>query len=100
MSDTKRFGRLVGLVLLYVLASPIFAFLWLRKVGKTLKAYKSIRTGWMVCPHCHERNPVDVLSTCRRCGVTEYGSRLYCTNCKQVTRSFDCSGCGATIKAL
>lgn len=58
------------------------------------------RRGSIACPHCSFVNPLNVLSTCQRCGVTEFGSRLYCSSCRQVTRWFDCARCRATIKVF
>ena len=85
---------------LYVLASPVYlvkgALQW-RRIARGLAI---VRRGTIACPHCSHVNPLNVLSTCHRCGVTEFGSRLYCSNCRQVTRWFDCARCHATIKVF
>ena len=47
-----------------------------------------------------EKNQLDLLATCRRCGVTEFGSRLRCTNCGQTNAGFTCDSCGAFIRVL
>ncbi|HYC90564.1 MAG TPA: hypothetical protein VEO54_15210 [Thermoanaerobaculia bacterium] len=95
----KLFGR-IALGLLYVCASPIFVVQWLRKALKAIGRMPAVRAGFIVCPHCGVRNALDILAACRRCGTTEFGSRLYCTNCKQLSKVFACDRCTATIKVL
>lgn len=97
---TKVILRTAGLGLLYLLASPVYAFLGFRRFLKARRSLALVRAGFIDCPHCGLRNPLDVLSTCRRCGVTEFGSRLFCSNCRQITRWFDCARCRATIRVL
>lgn len=83
--------------LLCVLASPVYLFVGAWRVARVLRLRQKTRSGIVPCPHCGYENPLHVLMTCRRCGITEYGSRLYCTNCREVSKSFDCEGCTATI---
>jgi predicted RNA-binding Zn-ribbon protein involved in translation (DUF1610 family) len=92
--------RLVLLGVLYVLASPIYLLQALRRGAKALSRVPALRSGFVNCPHCGFRNPLDVLASCRRCGNTEFGSRLFCTTCKQLTKAFACDRCTATIKVL
>jgi len=94
--------RAVVLGVLYVLAAPLFALAWLLGLSKIMKRLRVLRAGWVTCPNpnCRTRNPLNVKATCRRCGMTEYGSRLFCTHCRQRTNWFDCTGCGASIKVL
>jgi uncharacterized paraquat-inducible protein A len=96
---TKLLGRLV-IGLLYVFASPIYVVQWLLRAAKALTRMSALRSGVVSCPHCGFANNVDALMTCRRCGTTEFGSRLYCTTCKQVSKAFACDRCAATIKVL
>lgn len=92
--------RAVGLAVLYVLAAPLFLVAWLLGLSKIARRLRTLRAGWVTCPSCGTRNPLNVKATCRRCGMTEYGSRLFCTQCRQVSKWFDCTGCGASIKVL
>jgi hypothetical protein len=91
--------RLLALVGLYVLASPIYAVLGVRKLVKLLRTRRSLASGEIVCPHCGVRNMLDVLATCGTCKVTEYGNRLRCS-CGEVSKGFDCDSCGVTIRVL
>ncbi|HEV7486332.1 MAG TPA: hypothetical protein VGQ65_11680 [Thermoanaerobaculia bacterium] len=88
------------LALLYVLALPIYAAKWLRRAVESLFNLSELRKGFIDCPHCGFRNPLDILALCRRCGMAEFGSRLYCTTCKQVTKAFPCDRCTAAIRVL
>jgi hypothetical protein len=92
--------RLIGLVLLYVLASPVYFVVFIRNVVKFCKGAKLMRTGYIDCPHCGETNVLDLLATCPKCRTTEYGNRLRCTACGENSRNFDCDYCGVTIKVL
>ena len=95
--------KLVGAVilgLLYILASPIYLLLGVLRFRKLLPGLRAARQGVIDCPYCKTPNPIDILATCRRCGVTEFGSRLYCSACRQVSTRFDCGRCHATIKVL
>jgi hypothetical protein len=97
--NTKLLGR-VAIALLYVFAAPIYFVRWLLGASKALKRMSALRTGVVTCPHCGCSNNVDALMSCRRCGTTEFGSRLYCSTCKQVSKAFACDRCTATIKVL
>jgi hypothetical protein len=92
--------RWIGLVLLYVLASPIYFFVFLRKAVKFLQGAALMRKGYIDCPHCSETNALDLLATCPKCRTTEYGNRLRCTACGEQSRAFDCDSCGVTIRVL
>ena len=96
--------RLSALATLYLIAAPVYL---IRAIGEWRRMTQRIgfwvdldRRGTIACPHCSFVNPINVLSTCHRCGVTEFGSRLYCSNCRQVTRWFDCARCHATVKVF
>jgi ribosomal protein S27AE len=95
----KFFGR-VALALLYLFASPVYVMKWLLNAKKSLQRVRALRSGVVPCPHCGFANHLDALMSCRRCGTTEFGSRLYCSNCKQVSKAFACDRCTATIKVL
>jgi uncharacterized paraquat-inducible protein A len=95
----KLLGSVV-VALLYVFAAPIYFVRWLLNASKALKRMSVLRTGVVTCPHCGFSNNVDALMSCRRCGTTEFGSRLYCSTCKQVSKAFACDRCTATIKVL
>jgi hypothetical protein len=97
--NTKLLGR-VAIALLYVFAAPIYLVQWFLRASKVLKRMSVLRTGVVTCPHCGFSNNVDALMSCRRCGTTEFGSRLYCSTCKQVSKAFACDRCTATIKVL
>lgn len=97
--DMKFVGRL-SLVLLYLFASPVYLMKWLLNAKKALQRIGALRSGVVTCPHCGGSNNLDALMTCRRCGTTEFGSRLYCSTCKQVSKAFACDRCTATIKVL
>ena len=92
--------RLSALGFLYVLASPVYFVLGVIQWRRVARGLAIVRRGVLPCQHCGHPNPLNVLSTCHRCGVTEFGSRLYCSNCRQVTRWFDCGRCHATIKVF
>lgn len=92
--------RIVALGFLYVLASPIYLIQALRRAMKAVSRMPALRSGFVNCPHCGFRNPLDILASCRRCGTTEFGSRLFCSTCKQLTKAFACDRCTATIRVL
>lgn len=92
--------RLSALAMLYIFAAPIYLVLAIGQWRRVARGLAIVRRGSIDCPHCRFVNPLNVLSTCHRCGVTEFGSRLYCSNCRQVTRWFDCARCHATIKVF
>jgi predicted RNA-binding Zn-ribbon protein involved in translation (DUF1610 family) len=92
--------RLIGLTLLAVLASPVYLVVFIRKAMKFSHGATLMRKGYIDCPHCGETNALDLLATCPKCRMTEYGNRLRCTACGEQSRSFDCDSCGVTIKVL
>lgn len=92
--------KTVALVVLYVLAAPALLVAWLVGLRRTVRKLQLLRAGWVTCTSCGSRNPLNVKATCRRCGITEYGSRLFCTQCRQVSTWFDCASCGASIRVL
>lgn len=97
MSNTTKIALLT---ILYIFAAPIYAVKWLLRLAKVLRSFRAARAGWLDCPHCGSRNALNILATCRRCGTTEFGSRLFCGNCRQITRAFPCDACTATIRVL
>jgi len=97
--NAKLFGR-VAIGLLYVFASPIYVLRWVLRTRKSIAKMAAIRGGVVTCPHCGFHNNLDALMTCRRCGATEFGSRIYCTSCRQLSKAFACDRCTATIKVL
>ena len=92
--------RLFTLVLLHVIAAPIYALRFAVRSIRTMARFRAVRLGAIECPHCHSENALDLLATCRRCGVTEFGSRLHCSNCGQTNSGFACDACGALIRVL
>ena len=92
--------RLIGLVLLYMLASPVYLVVFVRKAMRFSKGAALMRKGYMDCLHCSQTNALDLLATCPKCRTTEYGNRLRCTACGEQSRSFDCDYCSVTIKVL
>lgn len=103
MSDPRQrsFARwMVWQTCLYVLASPIYVVRFFARNVRRVTGFWASRRGEVICPHCRAANAMDVLATCRRCGMTEFGSRLYCSNCHQVTRAFPCGTCQAMIRVL
>ena len=97
MSSTTKIAILA---ILYIFAAPVYAVQWLLRFVKVLRSFRAVRTGWLDCPHCSTRNALNILATCRRCATTEFGSRLFCSNCRQITRAFPCDSCTATIRVL
>lgn len=92
--------RWMGLALLYVLASPVYAIVFVRKAVKLVSGALLMRKGRIDCPHCGATNVLDLLATCPKCRTSEYGNRLHCTVCGERSRTFDCDACGVTIKVL
>ncbi len=92
--------RLSAIATLYLFAAPVYLIRAIGQWRRIARGLAIVRRGTIACPHCSFVNPINVLSTCHRCGVTEFGSRLYCSNCRQVTRWFDCARCHATIKVF
>jgi uncharacterized paraquat-inducible protein A len=94
------FVRWLVLAVLYVFAAPVYLVRWILNTRKTLNRFRAVRDGVLRCPHCANVNSMNVLATCKRCGTTEFGSRLHCSNCKQTSKAFTCDFCTATIKVL
>jgi hypothetical protein len=92
--------RSLVLAALYVLASPVYLIRWILNTRKMLVRFRAVRCGILRCPHCGNVNSLNVLATCKRCGTTEFGSRLHCSTCKQTLKTFACDFCTATIKVL
>lgn len=92
--------RAIGLALLYVLASPVYLVISIRKAMKFYDGAKRLRAGYIDCPHCGATCALDILATCSKCRTTEYGNRLRCTACGETSRAFDCDYCGVTVKVL
>jgi hypothetical protein len=93
-------ARLGCLSALYVLAAPVYTIRFLVRTFLTLSRFRQVRSGAVECPHCGAENALDMLATCRRCGATEFGSRLRCSNCGQTNRGFACDACSALIRVL
>jgi hypothetical protein len=96
---TGQLLRLLGLGLLYVLASPVYFLKKLRELRRLVELHRLLQTGWKDCPACGYRNPLFIKARCRSCGFTEHGIRIACSNCKSPSaRWFECSRCGVSIK--
>ena len=93
-------ARFVLLGVLYVLASPIYLALFLRRVFKEVRTYRAISRGTVRCPTCEAEVQLNRICTCRKCGATELGSVFYCSFCKTVSTppTIDCDRCGVTIR--
>lgn len=85
---------------LYVLAAPIYALRFGILAIRAIRVAAVLRSGEIVCPHCREKNDLEILAHCRRCGTTEFGSRLYCSACRSLVPGFACDACGVTIKVF
>jgi hypothetical protein len=92
--------RAGAVAVMYVVASPIYFVRAVARTIRTLIRFRVVRAGVVRCPHCENENALDILATCRRCGVSEFGSRLRCSNCRQLTPGFACDFCGALIRVL
>lgn len=86
--------KAVAIGVLYVFASPIYLIGWIREFRRDLALKRLLDEGWAPCKTCGERNPLVGQETCQRCGFTEMGSRLYCSNCrKRVAWWLNCHSC-------
>ena len=92
--------RMIVLAFLYALAAPVYGARFVTRTVRTLIRFRAVRAGVVACPHCHNDNALDIFATCRRCGVSEFGSRLRCSNCRQLSPGFACDSCGALIRVL
>lgn len=100
MSLERSLFRWSFWVLVYLLAAPIYIVKWLLGIHKLLGRFDVVRSGVIPCPHCKRKNSLNTLASCRRCGTTEFGSRLFCSNCHQVVKAFACDFCSATVRVL
>jgi hypothetical protein len=96
----SSFVRTIGLATLYILAAPIYAIVGIRRVGHLWSVRNILTAGKITCPHCSAVNDLDVLSICGRCKTVEYGNRLRCSACRNVTKGFNCDRCTVTIWVL
>lgn len=81
----------------YLLALPVYLIRWIVRSAGDLQRFRAMRSGEITCPHCGSVNALDILATCRNCGATEFGSRLYCSHCGEISRAFPCDICSAHI---
>src|ERR1700748_3785464 len=96
---TTEARRTLGcpVVLLYLVAAPVYLVRALILVVRLWRLRRISRAGYVACPHCHAENAIDVLATCPRCKAREFGNRLRCTGCGAEGTSFPCDACGVTI---
>jgi hypothetical protein len=92
--------RTVLIGTLYLLASPVYLLLGAARLGRTLTAFSTIGSGRVICVHCGHENVLNRFATCNRCHATEYGSLLYCSFCRQVSRCLACEECGVTLRVI
>jgi len=85
------------LLLLYLLAAPIYLLLALCLLPRLVRGLRAIRSGMTNCSACALPNSLNRLTTCHRCGAAEYGCRLFCTNCGRLSHGFPCDRCTAVI---
>ncbi len=96
----KQVLRLLGLLLMYVFASPVLLVQWVQKLRKELAAIGRIRTGTLECPYCQFSNPLNRMATCGRCRATEPSSVLRCSFCKATFKTITCDQCSATLRVV
>jgi hypothetical protein len=99
-SETNALRQSLLTALLYVLAAPVYLIRAAFRAARAAFAFRHLHGGAVDCPHCGVTNALDILATCRHCRATEYGSRLYCSNCHDRTPAFPCDACGALIRVL
>jgi len=92
--------RTIALATLYILAAPIYVIVGIRRIARLWSIRNILAAGRITCPHCSAVNDLDVLSICGRCKTTEYGNRLRCSACRNVTKGFNCDRCKVTIWVL
>ena len=95
---TRAVLRVLGIGLLYLLASPVFLVLGIRRLQKLQQLHRALAAGAVTCPSCGYRNALAALARCRRCGFAEYATRLRCSACGQTTKAIDCASCQASIR--
>ena len=100
MTDLEfRLARTIGLALLYVLASPIFALKAIARYAAARRASLLVEVGWLRCPYCGHGNKLDVFARCGRCGFVEPRSlALPCSNCGYVPGWLHCAKCGSSLR--
>jgi hypothetical protein len=96
----SRAARLVAIAVMYVLAAPILAVDWLKKLRKDLRAIEIIRSGVLSCEYCGHENPLNRMATCARCRATEPSSVLRCSFCKTTYKTITCDQCSATLRVV
>ena len=92
--------RSAWVVVLYVIAAPLYAIRGAAILLRLLRFRLLSRHGYVGCPHCGTTNALDVLATCPKCQTTEYGNRLRCSGCGTRTTAFVCDSCGVTIQVF
>lgn len=104
MTVSKELSRLfwtaVGWGAVYLLALPVYLVRFILRGVAEIGRFRAIESGEITCPHCGNVNALDVLATCRNCGATEFGSRLYCTWCRTTFAAFPCDACKALIRVF
>ncbi len=95
----RKLASFLGIVLLYVLASPIFA---LQAIGAAVAASRRrsvVVRGFLTCRFCGFRgNRLDRLVHCQ-CGFNEFRSLAQpCSECSARLGWVDCAGCGASLR--
>ncbi|MBP7797413.1 MAG: hypothetical protein KA072_02165 [Thermoanaerobaculaceae bacterium] len=100
MPDLERsLTQVVGLALLYVLASPVFALKAIARYFAARRARALVEVGWVRCPYCKHGNKLDVYVRCGRCGWVEPRSlALPCSNCSYVPGWIHCAKCNASLR--
>ena len=94
---TERAPCLPWIVVLYILALPVYIVRGLLLALRLWRLHRISRAGYVDCPHCGAENAIDILSFCPRCRTSEYGNRLRCNGCGMRSTGFPCDGCGVTI---
>lgn len=93
----SELARLILLGVLHILALPTRLVVRAFRARRARALFRRIAGGTFRCPGCNEVNLLDILGICRRCGFTEYGNRLWCSNCSFLAIGFHCDHCRATI---
>ncbi len=98
MNDFERtLLRVLGTVLLYVLASPIFVIKALLSFHRDLVTIERIRDGEYPCNWCRAPIKLIGIATCPECRSTTPGSLLRC-QCGAVFDTVTCPACSCTVK--
>jgi len=83
---------------LYALAAPAYAIRGLAALFRLIHIWRLSRNGYVECPHCRAVNALDLLATCPKCHMTEFGNRLSCGGCGTLVKAFPCEACGVAIR--